>query len=196
MVLAGEFLGPSQSPPLRSPRNNNSERTEKMLETYKNLTARGVIGPLMKVGPDGKQIVDPTGDLPGTLVQRPFAEYPKAVRRVRTLPDGTEQTITLVAGSKAEELKIMSDTVEMDVPRSPLERERDELATELATQSKMNGQLATQLENALARIQQLADKIEKLTAEPVVEPAKEAAKPAASSGIAALAEQRALQNKK
>ena len=166
-----------------------------MLGTYKNLQDRGVIGPLMKVGPDGKPVYDPGGDLPGTLVARPFAEYPKAVRRVRTLADGTEQIVTLVAGSKSEELKIMSDTVEMDVPRSPLERERDELATELATQSKMNGQLATQLENALARIEQLANKVDKMetAAEPVVESSKS---PATPTGIAALAEQRALNNKK
>ena len=168
-----------------------------MLETYKNLQNRGVIGPMMKVGQDGKPIIDPGGDLPGQLVPRPFAEYPKAVRRVKTLPDGTEQIVTLVAGSKAEELKIISDTVEADVPRSPLERERDELATELATQSKMNGQLATQLENALARIEQLAGKVDKLTAEPAeTTVTATTATPAAASGIAASAEQRALNNKK
>jgi hypothetical protein len=168
-----------------------------MLETYKNLQNRGVIGPLMKVGPDGKQIIDPGGDLPGQLVARPFAEYPKAVRRVRTLADGSEEVITLVAGSKAEELKILSDTVEMDVPRSPLERERDELATELAAQSKMNGQLATQLENALARIEQLAGKVDALSAAPAAEaPKVEPAKQPATTGLGALAEQRALSNKK
>ena len=167
-----------------------------MLETYKNLQNRGVIGPLMKVGQDGKPVIDPGGDLPGTLVPRPFQEYPKAVRRVKTLPDGTEQIITLVAGSKSEELKIMSDTVEMDVPRSPLERERDELATELATQSQMNGKLATQLENALARIEQLASKVDTLQAQPIPKPETLKDAPAATGGIAALAEQRALQNKK
>lgn len=169
-----------------------------MLGTYKNLQDRGVIGPLMKVGPDGKPVYDPGGDLPGTLVARPFSEYPKAVRRVRHLPDGTEQIVTLVAGSKSEELKIMSDTVEMDVPRSPLERERDELATELATQSKMNGQLATQLENALARIEQLANKVEKMEtpAAPGTLAAAEANKVPAASGVAALAEKRALSNTK
>ncbi len=175
-----------------------------MLETYKNLQNRGVIGPMMKVGQDGKPIIDPSGDLPGQLVPRPFAEYPKAVRRVKTLADGTEQIVTLVAGSKAEELKIISDTVEADVPRSPLERERDELATELATQSKMNGQLATQLENALARIEQLASKVDKLTPavsggdepEPMKSAAGEGAATSEKSGIAALAEQRALNNKK
>ena len=169
-----------------------------MLGTYKNLQDRGVIGPLMKVGPDGKPVYDPGGDLPGTLVARPFSEYPKAVRRVRHLPDGTEQIVTLVAGSKSEELKIMSDTVEMDVPRSPLERERDELATELATQSKMNGQLATQLENALARIEQLANKVDKM--ETPATPAEAHGTPAvggtSTKGIAALAEQKALHNQK
>jgi len=169
-----------------------------MLETYKNLQTRGVIGPMMKVGPDGKQIIDPSGDLPGQLVPRPFSEYPKAVRRVRTLADGTEEVVTLVANSKSEELRIMSDTVEMDVPRSPLERERDELATELATQSKMNGQLATQLENALARIEQLANAVAKMgPADPTANaPKVEQEKQPAASGIAALAEQKALQNKR
>jgi len=171
-----------------------------MLDTYKNLQARGVIGPMMKVGQDGKQIIDPGGDLPGQLVLRPFSEYPKAVRRVRTLPDGTEQIVTLVAGSKAEELKIMSDTVEMDVPRSPLERERDELAQELSTQQQMNGKLAQQLENALARIEQLAGKVDKLTAsteQPATfATAAEARVAQPSSGIGALAEQKALANKR
>jgi len=163
-----------------------------MLETYKNLTNRGVIGPMMKVGQDGKQIIDPSGDLPGQLVPRPFQEYPKAVRRVRQRPDGSEEIITLVAGSKSEELKIMSDTVDLDVPRSPLERERDELATELSTQQQMNGKLASQLETTLARLAELTAKVDKMSA-PETKP--ESA-PAASGGIAALAEQRALQNKK
>jgi hypothetical protein len=168
-----------------------------MLDTYKRLQNNGVIGPMMKVDPQGKPVIDPGGEMPGTLVQRPFAEYPKAVRRVRLVPqeDGSlkEEIVTLVAGSKSEELKIMSDTVEMDVPRSPLERERDELASELATQQQMNGKLATQLENTLARLSELTAKVDKLTtAAAPAEPAT-TAKP---SGIAALAEQKALNNVK
>jgi hypothetical protein len=165
-----------------------------MLEAYKKLQQNGVIGPMMKVGPDGKPVVDPGGDQPGTLVVRPFAEYPKAVRRVRTLPDGKEEIVTLVAGSKSEELKIMSDTVEMDIPRSPLERERDELATELSTQQQMNGKLAQQLENALARLTELSAKVDKLTTVPEEKPKGEPTKSA--GGIAALAEQKALNNQK
>ena len=163
-----------------------------MLDTYKNLEARGIIGKMMKVGQDGKTIVDGNDSVPGNLVPRPFNEFPKAVRRVKVLEDGTEQIITLVAGSKSEELKIMSDTVELDAPRSPLERERDQLATDLADQQKMSGTLSKQLENALARIEQLAASVEKINAGQDNKPAP-AAEPA--KGFAALtAEQKATSN--
>jgi len=158
----------------------------------------GVIGPMMKVGPDGKtEVIDPKGELPGTLVPRPFAEYPKAVRRVQVDKEtGAEKVLTFVAGSKSEELRIMSDTSELDVPRSPLERERDALAEDLSVTQKMNGQLATQLENALARIEQLANSVQKLevaTSKPKMDhvPEKNAGS-ASASGVEALA----LLNKK
>jgi hypothetical protein len=175
-----------------------------MLDAYKKLEANGVIGRLMKVDPSGKPIIDPGGELPGRLVERPFSEYPKAVRRVKMHTDAetgkvTEEIVTLVAGSKSEELKIMSDTVEMDVPRSPLERERDELATELSTQQQMNGKLANQLESALTRLSELANKVEKLSAGAPPPPEVDTSvsqKQGTQSGIAALAEQRALNNKK
>lgn len=128
-----------------------------MLEAYKRLEAAGVIGRMMKVGTDGKTIIiDPSGEQPGQLVQRPFYEYPKAVRRVRVKEDGTEEVITLVAHSKAEELKIMSDTVELEAPRSPLERERDQLAEDLATERKMSAELAKKLEQLVAKVDSLS----------------------------------------
>ena len=137
-----------------------------MLEAYRRMEALGVIGRMMKVAPDGKtEVIDPKGELPGTLVQRPFQEYPKAVRRVKVDPEtGEEKVLTFVAGSKAEELRIMSDTAELSVARSPLKRERDTLAEDLATQQKMNGHLASQLENALARLNELSASVEKLQA--------------------------------
>jgi len=169
-----------------------------MLEAYKRMQTLGIIGPMMKVGPDGKtEIVDPKGEMPGTLVQRPHQEYPKAVRRVKVDPaTGEEKVLTFVAGSKAEELRIMQDTTEMDAPRSPLERERDQLAEDLSTQQKMNSQLASQLENTLARLDELSRSVEKLNAAKAPPtPAQEAnlkqAAPKASN-----AEAMALSNKK
>ncbi len=133
-----------------------------MLDAYRKLQANGVIGPMMKVDASGKPIHDPSGDAPGQLVPRPFAEYPKAVRRIsRNAETGEERVLDFVANSKSEELKILSDTVEMEAPRSPLERERDELAQNLATQQQINGKLASQLENVLARMEELSAKVEK-----------------------------------
>jgi len=168
-----------------------------MLDTYRKLQAHGVIGPMMKVGPDGKTpVYDPSGEAPGQLVPRPFAEYPKAVRRVKVDAEGKEHIITLVAGSKSEELKIMSDTMDLEVPRSPLERERDQLAEDLATQQKMNGHLAEQLETTLAKLNELGTRMDKLAASDAKPEA--ASKPA--SGLGAFkpsgAEAAALANKK
>jgi len=169
-----------------------------MLDTYRKLQAHGVIGPMMKVGPDGKTpVYDPSGEAPGQLVQRPFAEYPKAVRRVKVDAEGNEQIITLVAGSKSEELKIMSDTMDLEVPRSPLERERDQLAEDLSVQQKMNGQLAQQLEQTLAKLNALSTTVDKLASAQNAKPASSAQSP---SGFDAFkpggAEALALANKK
>ena len=167
-----------------------------MLDTYRKLQAHGVIGPMMKVGPDGKTpVYDPSGEAPGQLVQRPFAEYPKAVRRVKVDAEGKEQVLTLVAGSKSEELKIMSDTMDLEVPRSPLERERDQLAEDLSVQQKMNGQLAQQLEQTLAKLNALSTTVDKLASAQNAKPAG-----APPSGLEAFrpggAEALALANKK
>jgi len=168
-----------------------------MLETYKQLSAKGIIGPTMKVGPDGKTpVVDPAGDQPGTMVMRPFQEFPKAVRRVRMDAEGKESIVTLVAHSKSEELRIMQDTSEMDAPRSPLERERDQLAEDLSVQQKMNGQLAGQLENALARIEQLATQQAKFAEQIASTPQKPEGATGAQKPAAVGVEALALANKK
>lgn len=128
-----------------------------MLEAYKRMQANGAIGPMMKVGPDGKEIFDPMGEKAGTLVQRPPQEYPKLLRRLG--PDG--KVIHVEVFSKADELKRLSENPTEDAPRSPLERERDDLANDVVTERKMNQALATQLENALARIEQLTARMDK-----------------------------------
>jgi DNA-binding protein H-NS len=155
---------------------------------------------MMKVGPDGRTpIYDPSGELPGTLVPRPFVEYPKAVRRVRLREDGSEEIITFVAHSKSEELKIMSDTADLSTPLSPLEKERNELAEELATQQAVNGKLANQLEHTLAKLEELSNTVAKLQVAPqaqaTAEPAKTEAKPASGSNKP-TAEALALANRK
>ena len=123
-----------------------------MMLAYKRLEANGAIGPMMKVGSDGKPIFDPSGELPGTLVPRPREEYPKAVVRWRS--DGTK--VTLVAHSKSEELKMIAEEPESgEAPRSPLERERDELAQKLADQSALNSKLEEQLRNLAASVEEL-----------------------------------------
>lgn len=124
-----------------------------MLEAYRRMQANGAIGPMMKVGTDGKTVIyDPAGEQPGTLVPRVLTEYPKAVRRVRRHEDGTEEIITLVAHSRADELKIMSDTADLEQPLSPIEKERNQLAEDLATERKMSARLAEQLQNLAAKV--------------------------------------------
>jgi chromosome segregation ATPase len=167
-----------------------------MLDTYKRLQAHGAIGPMMKVGTDGKTpVYDPSGELPGTLVQRPFQEYPKAVRRIKVLDDGTEQVLNFVAHSKSEELKIMSDTMDLSIPLSPLERERDQLAQDLSVQQQMNTKLAEQLENTLAKLNELSAKVEKLDVRANEKPAA-GATPVPNKSAAPNAEALALANKK
>lgn len=163
-----------------------------MLQAYRDMEAKGIIGKMMKVGPDGKPLYDPKGEMPGQLVPRPHVEYPKAVRRVKVKEDGSEEVLTFVATSKADELRIMSDTAELTVARSPLEKERDSLAEDLAAQQKMNGQLASQLESTLAKLEELSNKVAKMevNAKPATQPTTQ------HKGLGGLsAEQRALANK-
>lgn len=125
-----------------------------MLDMYKSLQANGVIGPMMKVDSAGKMIVDVKGELPGQLVPRPFQEFPKVIRRTRA--DGV--TIEKIVNSKSEELKLIAEAPDEAEVRSPLERERDQLAQTVAEQDKALGQQQTML-------QQMADNMAKLMAQ-------------------------------
>jgi uncharacterized coiled-coil protein SlyX len=130
-----------------------------MLDTYKTLTQNGVIGPMMKVGTDGKPIVDPTGQIPGNLVARPFQEFPKVVRRARA--DGTilERTV----GSKSEELRLIAEAPDEVTFQSPLEKERDELARTVAEQDKALSAQQAMLEKMASQMTNLMAQMEKLT---------------------------------
>lgn len=125
-----------------------------MLQAYKQLQANGAIGPMMKVGADGKPLFDPSGELPGTLVVRPFQEYPKVVKRWK---DSEGNSRELIAHSKSEELKIISERIEefSGDERSPVERERDALAGEVATQRSINEELEKRLLALAAQVEQL-----------------------------------------
>lgn len=126
-----------------------------MLDAYRKLQANGAIGPMMKVGVDGKEIFDPSGEQPGNLVVRPFQEYPKAVKRWK---DEAGNSHEIIAHSKAEELKIISERIEefSGETRSPLERERDELASEVSQQRDINLKLEERLNALMAQVEQLA----------------------------------------
>lgn len=125
-----------------------------MLQAYKQLQANGAIGPMMKVGADGKPLFDPSGELPGTLVVRPFQEYPKVVKRWK---DSEGNSRELIAHSKSEELKIISERIEefSGDERSPVERERDALASEVSTQRSINEELEKRLLALAAQVEQL-----------------------------------------
>jgi len=125
-----------------------------MLGTYRNLQSNGVIGPMMKVGADGKEVYDPGGQAPGNLVVRPFQEYPKVVKRWRDEQGNSKE---LIAHSKSEELKIISERIEefSGEQRSPLEIERDEMARTLSDQVGINSQLEARLNALMAQVEQL-----------------------------------------
>lgn len=165
-----------------------------MLDAYRKLQANGAIGPMMKVGVDGKEIFDPSGEQPGTLVVRPFQEYPKAVKRWK---DEHGNSHEIIAHSKAEELKIISERIEefSGETRSPLERERDQLASEVSQQRDINLKLEERLNALMAQVEQL-------TRSPVTTSA-EAAKgvtsgqaPKPASAPAVSAEKKAVLNQK
>lgn len=125
-----------------------------MLDAYRKLQANGAIGPMMKVGVDGKEIFDPSGEQPGNLVVRPFQEYPKAVKRWK---DEQGNSHEIIAHSKAEELKIISERIEefSGETRSPLEKERDQLASEVSQQRNINLKLEERLNALMAQVEQL-----------------------------------------
>ena len=125
-----------------------------MLDAYRKLQANGAIGPMMKVNAAGEQIFDPGGEQPGTLVVKPFKEYPKAVKRWK---DAEGVTRELIAHSKAEELKIISERIEefSGDDRSPVEKERDVLASEVSAQRDINLKLEERLNALMAQVEQL-----------------------------------------
>jgi len=164
-----------------------------MLDTYRRLQANGAIGPMMKVGKDGAALWDPGGEAPGNLVVRPFQEYPKVVKRWK---DEQGNSHELIAHSKSEELKIISERIEefSGDERSPVERERDELARSLSDQRGINEQLEARLNALMAQVKQLT----RAEIHPPVAPhgglASAPQKPAVSP--AASAEKKAVLNQK
>jgi hypothetical protein len=171
-----------------------------MLDTYRKLQANGAIGPMMKVGADGKPLWDPSGEQPGQLVVRPFQEYPKVVKRWKTNDpvSGLPVCHEIIAHSKAEELRIISERIEefSGDERSPVEKERDELARTLADQQKINGELEARLNALMAQVEGLV----RAEAHPPVQPhggLASAASAPARSGLAGLsAEKKATLNQK
>jgi ABC-type transporter Mla subunit MlaD len=161
-----------------------------MLSAYQKLQANGVIGPMMKIGQDGKPVYDPGGDAPGNLVVRPFQEYPKVVKRWK---DEAGNSHELIAHSKSEELKIISERIEefSGDERSPVERERDELARGLADQQGINSQLEARLNALMAQVEQLTRVQE---APSVSLPAKASAPQQGLAGLSA--EKKAVLNQK
>jgi ABC-type transporter Mla subunit MlaD len=153
-----------------------------MLSAYQKLQANGVIGPMMKIGQDGKPVYDPGGDAPGNLVVRPFQEYPKVVKRWK---DEAGNSHELIAHSKSEELKIISERIEefSGDERSPVERERDELARGLADQQGINSQLEARLNALMAQVEQLT----RVQEGPAVSPPAKSAGP--QQGLGSLGQQ-------
>jgi hypothetical protein len=164
-----------------------------MLSAYQKLQAAGAIGPMMKVGSDGKPIFDPGGEQPGTLVVRPFQEYPKVVKRWKDAEGNSKE---LIAHSKSEELKIISERIEefSGEQRSPVEVERDDLAKSLADQQAINGQLEARLNALMAQVEGLV-KVQEPSAGDSKQTSVEATR--AASGLASLsAEKKAVLNQK
>lgn len=178
-----------------------------MLEAYKRLQANGVIGPMMKVDSGtGKPIHDPSGELPGQLVPRPFQEYPKAVRRVRKAIEldkhgnehVVEKIVTLVAYSKSEELRMIAEEGDSPDERSPIEKERDALARDLNSQQQINGKLAEQMEKLMAQVAQLSSKMAGVAEKAMSEAAKQPTAPELGTAARKVetAEMKALKNLK
>lgn len=134
-----------------------------MLDTYRKLEANGVIGKMMKVGVDGREVVDLTGEQAGTLVVRPFQEFPKVVRRVGR--DGKVKEI--LVQSKSEELRLLAQNPDDfdDVPLSPLERERNELAQQNAEQNKTIMSMQTQMAAMMEQLAKLSQAVEQRNAQ-------------------------------
>ena len=169
-----------------------------MLDTYKKLEANGVIGKMMKVDRSGREIIDPSGETPGNLVVRPFVEFPKVVRRFKHELDASgkpvTRTIETIAHSKSEELRILAENPDtMDIPLSPLERERDALAQENAAQTKTIGAMQEQMAAMMQQMAELAAKVDQGAAEKIAlgkgetPQVHEAPAPSPGKGLEALA---------
>jgi hypothetical protein len=136
-----------------------------MLAVYKTLEERGVIGRLQKVDAAGNVIVDIAGDKPGTLVTRPFSEFPKIVRRYSH--DG-RKVYENVVNSKNEELRVLAENPDTtETVRSPLEIERDTLAVQNAEQNKVIMTLQEKMDTMMAQMSTLAAKVDQASAEKV-----------------------------
>lgn len=122
-----------------------------MLAQYREMQGTGVIGPMVK-------------DAQGQLVARPFAHYPKWVRKmgVRKFEDKNgepfekEVVIEFLAGSQSEELKWLSENPELAEIRSPAERDRDDVAERLSVQLRINGDLEQKLNALMAQVERLS----------------------------------------
>jgi hypothetical protein len=169
-----------------------------MLDTYRKMEANGAIGKMMKLGPNGQPVYDPEGKIAGHLVTRPFQEYPKIIRRFQMSVDdagkSVTRTIETVVNSKAEELVVLGEKIEnvIDMPLSPLERERDELAARNAEQGKTIESMQEQMTAMMAQMTALAQRVDRGNAEQVAlhgnAPKHEAApSPATGKGLEALA---------
>ena len=171
-----------------------------MLDAYRKLQANGAIGPMMKVGADGKPLWDPSGEQPGQLVVRPFQEYPKVVKRWETTDpvSGLPVSHEIIAHSKAEELRIISERIEefSGDDRSPVEKERDELARTLSDQQKINGELEARLNALMAQVENLVRAEPAQTHAPVQTHGGLGASPQQKAGLGTLAEKKATLNQK
>jgi hypothetical protein len=156
-----------------------------MLEAYKRLEAHGVTGKMMKVDAAGNVIIDVAGDKPGTLVPRPYSEFPKVVRRYSY--DGSK-VFENIAHSKNEELRILAENPDTtETIRSPLEVERDNLAVQNAEQNKVIMTLQEQMENMMKQMLDLAAKVDRTSAEKVALGTANAPPASVGKGLEALA---------
>lgn len=136
-----------------------------MLLAYQRLEAHGAIGKMMKVDASGEVVYDPGGEKPGNLVPRPFQEYPKTIRRYTS--DGA--CVENIVHSKSEELRLIAESpdVQLGIPLSPLERERNDLAQQVASYEKANGHLQAQIGALTEQMAALARKIDQRDTERV-----------------------------
>ena len=134
-----------------------------MLDTYKKLESLGVIGKMMKVDARGQPVIDPTGEQAGTLVARPFVEFPKWIKRYRA--DGTSYDV--LVQSKQDELRLIAENPDeaMNVPLSPVERDGNELAQQVADRDKALSAMEQRMGEMMAQMAKLSQAIDTRNAE-------------------------------